>query len=89
MKMIALLKEIATLQLGNVHDPKNQTPQHVCEGIIKSRYDEKTQEDITKLVLNASIIPIKGFEWDSPIDIINISDPDQEYDDKTPNYSII
>jgi len=89
MKIVALLKEIATIQLGNVHDPKKQTPQHVCEGIIKSRYDEKTKEDTTKLILSASIIPIKGLEWDSPIDIINISDPDKEYDEQTNNESLI
>ncbi len=84
MKFIALMKEVATIQIGNAHDPKKTTPQHTCDGIIKSKYDEKLKEDVTKLLLNASLIPIKGADWDTPVSLINISNPDDEFNEEVP-----
>jgi hypothetical protein len=81
MKIVALIKEIITLQIGNVHDPKKSTPHHVSDGIIKTKYDEKVKEDFTKLVLNAALIPTKGASWDQPVSIINIKNFDQPYVD--------
>ena len=48
LKYIALMKELTTILIGKTHDPKSQIPQHVGDGIIKSKYEEKLGEDVTK-----------------------------------------
>ena len=40
-KYVSLIKELITIQIGLVHDPKKTTPNHVCDGVIKAKYDEK------------------------------------------------
>ena len=66
-KYVALLKEIITIQVGAAHDPKKTTPNHNCDGIIKAKYDEKLQEDITKFSASMQLLPVKGAEWDTPV----------------------
>ena len=56
LKYLSLMHEIAAIQIGNVHDPKHQTPQHVADGFIRSGFDEKKSEDFVKLQLNASLL---------------------------------
>lgn len=54
---------------------------HTCDGIIKSKYEEKIKEDVIKLQLSTSLIPIKGADWDSPVSIVNVPNPDDIYND--------
>ena len=80
LKYLTLLKEIATIQLGLAHDPKQQIPQHFGDGIIKTKYDEKQSTDITKLQLSASLLKIKDANWIEPLTIVNIDNPDEPFD---------
>lgn len=79
LKYIALLKEILAIQVGQTHDPKQTVPQHVADGIIKTKYEEKLQADVTKLQLTSSVIKIKGAEWIEPVTIVEVQNPDQPY----------